>query len=83
MFLSLSKTLARFGGVRLGLGIRMNKRNSFLLLFIMMFVCLFKVCWYLMVVCFWLTYAVCYGGYLCVKKVVQAIKRKNASKNAS
>lgn len=79
MFLSLSKTMARFGGFRLGLGIRINKRNYIFALFIMMFVWLFKLMWYMLVLSFWMMYAVCYGLYWCIKKIVQAIKGRNAS----
>ena len=80
MFLSLSKTLAKFGGVRLGLGLRMNKRNSIFVLFVMMFVWLFQLTWYMLVLCFWLMYAVCYGFYWCIKKIVQAIKARDTSR---
>lgn len=80
MFLSLSKTLKKFGGVRLGLGLRMNKKNSIWVAFVAMFVCLFQICWYLLVVCFWLMCAICYGGWLCVKKTVRAIKGRNANR---
>lgn len=61
MFISLSKTLAKFGGVRIGFGMRMSKKNApYIAIFaIMMF--LFKMMWYLMVVTFWLMYAMIYG----------------------
>ena len=61
MFISLSKTLARFGGIRLGVGMRMSKKNA---PYIAIFACMmfmFKMLWYLMIVSFWLTYATIYG----------------------
>ena len=57
MFLSLSKTLARFGGFRLGVGIRMTKKNTIGALFLIMFISILKMMWYLMIVCFWMIYA--------------------------
>ena len=49
MFLSLSKTLARFGGFRLGLGLRLTKKNAIWMLFLVMFVYLLQAMWYMMI----------------------------------
>jgi uncharacterized membrane protein YesL len=76
MFISLSKTLAKCGGFRLGLGMRMTKKNSAWVLFILLFVWMFKLTWYMMVVCFWLFYAVCYGLIWCIKKPFQKLNQK-------
>lgn len=69
MFISLSKTLAKFGGVRIGFGMRMSKKNApYIAIFaVMMF--LFKMMWYLMVVTFWLMYAGIYGMIWMMKKM--------------
>lgn len=76
MFVSLSKTLARFGGLRLGLGLRLNKSNAAWMLFVLMFVYIFQAMWYMMILCGWLVYAVCYGAYWCIKKLIETIKGK-------
>ena len=76
MFVSLSKTLARFGGLRLGLGLRLNKNNAAWMLFVLMFVYIFQAMWYMMILCGWLVYAVCYGVYWSIKKLIEIIKAK-------
>lgn len=76
MFVSLSKTLAKFGGFRLGLGLRLNKSNAAWMLFVLMFVYIFQAMWYMMILCGWLVYAVCYGVYWCIKKLIETIKAK-------
>ena len=73
MFLSLSKTIVRFGKMRLGLGIRITKKNVIYIGFILMFVYMLQACWYLMILCGWLTYAVIYGMYWCIKELIKAI----------
>lgn len=76
MFIGLSKTFAKFGKFRIGAGLRITKKNMFWMSIIVMFVSLFQLCWYMMVLCFWLMYAVCYGIYWCIKKLVTALKGK-------
>lgn len=83
MFVSFSKTLARFGGLRLGFGLRINKSNVAWMLLIYLFVLMFQAMWYLLVLCFWLVYAVCYGLYWCIKKAIQAIKQRGAGQDKS
>ena len=62
MFISLSKTLARFGGVRLGVGMRMSKKNApYIGIFVAMLM-MFKAMWYLIIVSFWMVYAAIYGA---------------------
>ena len=61
MFISLSKTLAKFGGVRIGFGMRVNKSNMIWMSLIVMFIQLMKATWYMMIVVFWLMYAMIYG----------------------
>lgn len=76
MFIGLSKTFAKFGMFRIGAGMRLTKKNAAWMLVILMFVWMFQLCWYMMVLCFWLIYAVCYGIYWCIKKLVTALKGK-------
>ncbi len=76
MFLSFSQTLARFGGFRLGLGVRLNKKNSPLVFLVIMFVAIFKAMWYMMILCFWLMYAMVYGVIYAIKKLA-AVTRDN------
>ena len=70
MFLSFSKTLAKFGGFRIGAGMRLTKKNSMWMLFILMFVYILQATWYMMLLCGWLLYAMIYGMVYVVKKIV-------------
>ncbi len=74
MFIGLSKTLARFGGFRLGVGLRLTKNNMIWMAFIIMFVQMLKATWYMMVVCFWMMYAMFYGLWWCFKKIFPKVK---------
>lgn len=74
MFLSLSKTMAMFGGFRLGLGIRLTKSNAIIMLFVIMFVAMFKAMLYMMILCLWLIYALIYGIVIGIKKLCQREK---------
>lgn len=67
MFLSLSKTLAKCGGFRLGLGIRMTKKNAVWMSMILLFVYMFQLTWYMMVLVFWMMYALFYGMFWCIR----------------
>ena len=80
MFISFSKTLARFGGFRLGIGIRLNKKNAIWLSLIVMFVAIFQLMWYMLLLYGWLIYAVCYGIYWCIKKIICASSKKQNNK---
>lgn len=73
MFISLSKALAKCGGFRMGLGLRITKKNAIWMAFIVMFVCLMQAMWYMMIISFWLAYAICYGLFLGIKKLIQII----------
>lgn len=75
MFLSLSKTIVRYGKLRLGLGIRITKKNVIYMGFILMFVYMLHACWYLMILLGWLVYAVCYGIWWCIKKIIEQGKK--------
>ena len=81
MFCSFHKTIARFGGFRLGVGMRMTKKNAFLFFLVMMFVYIFKLMWYMMLFTGWLIYAVCYGVYWCIKKIASSIPNKTKQQN--
>lgn len=76
MYLSLSKTIAKFGGMRLRMGIRITKKNAWYMLWILMFAYMLQACWYMLILCGWLTYALFYGMYWCIKKLILAIKQK-------
>ena len=76
MFLGFSKTMARFGKFRLGVGMRLSKKNAPYLFIILMFVWMFQLTWYMMVLCFWMMYAIGYGMYWIIKSIYQKIKGK-------
>lgn len=68
MFISLSKTMAKFGGIRVGMGLRMSKKNASSIAIFALFVMIFKMMWfmlklmwYMFIAVFWLMYAMVYG----------------------
>lgn len=69
MFISLSKTLVRFGGVRLGVGMRITKKNAAWAAFIPLLIWFCQLTWYMIVLSFWLMYAVFYGTFWILKKM--------------
>ena len=83
MFISFSKTIARFGGFRLGVGMRLNKKNAIWMSLIVLFVAMFQLMWYMLILCGWMMYAVCYGIYWCIKKTIGASSKKQNNKQFS
>ena len=83
MFISFSKTIARFGGFRLGVGMRLNKKNAIWMSLIVLFVAMFQLMWYMLILCGWMMYAVCYGIYWCIKKIIGASSKKQNNKHPS
>lgn len=80
MFLSFSKTLAKVGGFRLG--IRMTKKNAAYMWMILLFVCMLKFMWYMLVLCLWIMYAMLYGIYWGIKRIFQASKKRKPNRKA-
>ncbi len=80
MFFSLSKTITKFGGFRIGIGTRMNKKNAPLFLIGLFFYAAFMLMWYMLLCCGWLMYAMCYGIYWIIKKIIVLIKTKGEVK---
>lgn len=74
MHFTLSKAL-KLGGFRLGAGLRITKKNALWMPWVVMMVCVFQLCWYMMVLCFWVIYAVCYGMIWCIRGIFRAIRR--------
>ena len=72
MFISFSKTLAKVGGVRIG--IRATKKNAAYIWMFLLFMLIFKMTWYCLVLAGWMMYAVCYGMIWCFKKMFKGIK---------
>ena len=71
MFISLSKVM-KLGGSRLGFGLRITKKNSLWMSFIVMFVCILQAMWYMMLLGFWLMYVMMYGMIWCIVKLTKA-----------
>ena len=69
MYISLSKTLARFGGIRLGVGMRMSKKNAPAFIVGLLTYCFGMFIWYIMLFCFWMIYVMIYGTVLVLKKM--------------
>ena len=80
MFISLSKTIGKFGGFRIGIGKRITSKNAWWMLLIICTVCIFQLMWYLLIVVFWLLYAMCYGIWWCIKKLIQKISGSKKNK---
>ena len=87
MFLSLSKTFAKVGGFRFGAGIRITKKNAAYMSLVLLFVVSIQLCWYMLVLCFWVMYAILYlmwwiissmfrGTCRGIKKIVRFITKK-------
>jgi hypothetical protein len=76
MFISFSKMITKVGGFRLGLGLRITKNNIIWMSFIIMFVCILQLCWYMMIMMFWMVYAIVYGMIYSVKKILTIKKQK-------
>ena len=72
MFISLSKVFAKIGGFKLGLGVRLTKKNAVWMSLVVCFVCMFQAMWYLMILCFWLIYAMFYAM---VKGIVALVRK--------
>ena len=83
MFISFSKTIARLGGFRLGFGMRLNKKNAWWLALIILFVAIIKLTLYAMVLCGWMMYAMIYGIYWCIKKIIQVSKKRDTHTSLS
>lgn len=63
MFVGFTKTLKRMSGFRLGIGVRVNKRNAALWCILMLFAALFYMMWYMIIGAGWLLYFMCYAIY--------------------
>lgn len=70
MFIGFSKVLSKGSKFRIGAGIRLTKKNAPWLAIVLMFYWALKMMIFIMVLYAWLTYAVCYGMYWCIKKLV-------------
>lgn len=75
MFFTFSKTIARVGGFRIGIGKRITSKDAWWMCIILFFIGIFKLCWYVMLLGFWLTYAFFYGMWWCCKKIWGVIAR--------
>lgn len=80
MFFSLSKTITKFGGFRIGIGTRFSKKNAPFFLIILLFYAVFILMWYMMIFCGWVIYAVCYGIYWMIKRIINLMKIKGGRK---
>lgn len=73
MFITLSKTIGRVGGFRLGIGKRITAKNAWWMFLILAFVYLGQLMWYMCVLMFWLMYAMFYGMWWLMKAMVKGI----------
>ena len=73
MFISLSKTIGKVGGFRIGIGKRVTAKNAWWLCLIICFVAVLQLTWYMCILAFWLMYAMFYGIWWCCKKIIQGI----------
>lgn len=73
MFISFSKMLGN-SRLRLGAGIRVTKKTAAYMIFFLMFYWMLILCFYMVAFSIWLVYAMGYGVYWCIKKIVQKFK---------
>ncbi len=73
MFMTVSKTIGKVGGFRIGIGKRITSKNAWWLCIVLCFVVIFQIMWYMLVLSFWLCYAMLYGMWWCCKKLYQLI----------
>lgn len=83
MFIGFSKTIAKFGGFKLGVGMRLNKKNAIWVSMIALFVVMFKLMWYALVLCGWLMYAFFYCIYWCFKALFGLSSRKQKTNSTN
>lgn len=80
MFISFSKMLSK-SKLRLGAGFRITKKNAAYMIFLLLFYWMFMLCFYMAAFCVWLVYAMGYGIYWVVKKIIQTIKGNRVTGN--
>lgn len=74
MFLSFSKFIGK-GKFKIGAGLRLTKQNMWYMLLVLLIYWMIMLTFYMMAFCVWLTYAMFYGIYWCIKKIVQRSKK--------
>ena len=75
MFIGLSKTIGKVGGFRIGIGQRITSKNAWWLIFAMVMYGMIKLAMYMVIASFWMIYAVFYGMWWCIKKLVFGIAK--------
>ena len=78
MFISLGSFLGR-SKQRLGLGIRITKKNVWWMLLFAMFYGIFMMAWYMILICAWLVYAVFYGLYALIRSLTGQSRQPQAA----
>jgi hypothetical protein len=76
MFLTFSKMLKSMGGVHIGAGFRLTKKNAWWALIALLFIGMLQLAWWSVVLCFWMIY----GMVWCVCKPISMIA-KSFTKN--
>ena len=74
MYLSLGKLFGK-SKLRFGMGIRITKKNFAYMLIPLFIWWSLVACWYMLLLCFWLCYAIGYVFYISIKGLVNLIKR--------
>lgn len=69
MFISLSKTLGKVGGFRIGIGKRITSKNAWWMCLVVCCVACLQLTWYMCVLSLWLVYAAMYGMWWVCKKL--------------
>ena len=70
-----SKRLKSMSGFRLGVGLRLTRRNCWYFLFVLVLVGCFYFCWYSVLACGWMLYGLFYGLYLMFKYAAIGTKK--------
>lgn len=73
MFIGLTKALGK-SKIRIGAGVRITKNNIWYMLFFLLLYYAFLMCWYCIVLSFWIIYAMIYGCFILIRWIVRKIK---------
>ena len=76
MFMSFSKTIAKVGGFRFGIRMRLTKSNALWYFLVLATVYTCQLVWYSMIVCLWVMYAIAYGIFQGIRKVFRLLSKR-------
>ena len=73
MFIAISRPIAKIGKTRINAGFRITKKNWYYMLIALFVYWMLMLCVYMVVFAGWCIYAICYGLWWCIKKIIKLI----------